>query len=486
MIRVKRGDAPEVSLLLLSLRILLGSLRKKELRQESDAVAVARYLMLICVFVTLGLAVGAGGREPTDPSARYPEPLSDADFRRHDTAKIALGQALFFDKFLSGNKNISCGTCHAHSLGSGDGLSLGLGEGAQGLGPRRAVEYGGVEHRVPRNAPALFNLGAKSIVTVFWDGRLEVDPKEPSGFRAPDRFELPAGLESITAAQALFPLVSEIEMAGAPGENEIATLAFREPKLGWAALERRLRASKAYWPLFQAAYPELKTPQELKITHVGNALGAFIDTEWRADQSPFDKWLRGDRAALSASAQRGAKLFYGAAGCATCHSGALQTDQRFHAIAMPQIGPGRTPLLSTSMSDFGRMATTGALEDAYRFRAPSLRNILHTAPYGHAGAYATLDDVLAHHFDPEGAFEAYEISKALLPANRELERRDHRAMSDPREAAAILDANELIPARLTPAERADLKEFLKALTDPASLRGRLGKPLAVPSGLTID
>ena len=83
---------------------------------------------------------------------------------------------LFYDKILSGNRNISCGTCHHHDLGGGDGLSLGIGEGGQGLGPARRAESAAdrIRKRIPRNAPALWNLGAGEITTLFHDGRLEL------------------------------------------------------------------------------------------------------------------------------------------------------------------------------------------------------------------------------------------------------------------------------------------------------------------------
>lgn len=432
-----------------------------------------------------GAAVGSAASAETADAGAPPAPLTDADFRSWPNAQVRLGRMLFFDRALSGNGDVSCATCHHPSLAGGDGLSLGVGAGGYGLGPERSVGDA-VLHRVPRNAPGLFNLGALEVSALFWDGRLEVDASEPSGFRAPQRFDLPAGLRSVTAAQALFPVVSEIEMAGAPEDNEIALAAWRAPHLGWDALIERLVAIEGYPPLFAAAYPDLSAPATIDPTHYANALAAFIETEFRADDSPFDRHLRGDADAMSADARAGMALFYGAAGCASCHSGPLLTDQRFHAIAMPQIGPGRTPLLGRTFSDVGRLETTGDLADAYRFRTPSLRNVAATAPYGHAGAYATLEEVVRHHLDPEAAFASYGIQTATLPPAERLGARDGVAMADPIERSAILAANELTPTALSAADVAALVAFLEALTDEASLDGRLGRPDSVPSGLPID
>ena len=77
---------------------------------------------------------------------------------------------------------------------------------------------------------------------------------------------------------------------------------------------------------------------------------------------------------MSGAARRGMELFYGKAKCATCHSGVLQTDQEFHAIAMPQVGPGKGHG-DSGHEDFGRGAVTGDVADRYRFRTPSLRNV---------------------------------------------------------------------------------------------------------------
>ena len=90
-------------------------------------------------------------------------PLEAQDFLAFDTKRAKLGQALFFDKILSGNKNISCSTCHHHTLGTTDQLPLGIGEGGRVLGQRRTVGHGPdlIHERVPRNSPA-----------VFWPSRL--------------------------------------------------------------------------------------------------------------------------------------------------------------------------------------------------------------------------------------------------------------------------------------------------------------------------
>ena len=101
-----------------------------------------------------------------DAGQRLPSPIQDshfADAGLRDDTRIELGKQLFFDKILSGNLNISCATCHHPFAGTGDGLSLPVGEGANGTGVARdsGIGFDAVRERVPRNAPAIFNLGAR-------------------------------------------------------------------------------------------------------------------------------------------------------------------------------------------------------------------------------------------------------------------------------------------------------------------------------------
>ena len=100
--------------------------------------------------------------------------LTSKDFQQFSDKQVEVGRLLFFDKILSGNRNISCSTCHHPHLGTTDQLSLGVGEGGVGIGPNRTTGSGSnrIKRRVPRNAPALWNLGAREIDTLMHDGRI--------------------------------------------------------------------------------------------------------------------------------------------------------------------------------------------------------------------------------------------------------------------------------------------------------------------------
>lgn len=444
------------------------------------------------VSLVIALATATPALADQKPIANLPTPVTDDLYHPYDENRALLGQQLFYDPLISGNRNISCATCHHPDLASADGLPLGIGEGGAGIGKNRTIGSGQdlIRRRVPRNSPALFNLGALEFTSLFHDGRLELDAKDPSGFDSPADEDTPTGLMTILAAQALFPLTSEIEMAGQGTENDIGQALediYGNPwKSVWARLELRLRKSEAYLPLFQNAFPEIQSAKDITIVHYANAVGDFVNAEWRSSKSPFDRYMAGDQQALTEQQQIGLDLFYGRANCASCHSGSFLTDQKFHAIAMPQIGPGRVARLEAIRHDRGRSGATNLIEDRYKFRTPSLRNVALTAPYGHSGAFATLEGVVRHHLDPVSSFEQFSLRSVALPQHPRLSNEDGFIMQDRRERSRILAANVLTPISLEDEEVDALIVFLEALTDTVAAPGRLGIPVSVPSGLPID
>lgn len=429
-----------------------------------------------------------GGTASRADDIALPPPLSEADFLPFDERRAALGRLLFYDPVLSGNRNISCGTCHHHSLASADGLALGVGEGGEGIGEKRTTGDGRdrIDRRVPRNAPALFNIGHKDIPHLFHDGRLSIDDLYGNGFNSPAEEYLPQGLNSLAAAQSLFPVTSETEMAGHSEENAVAGARNDRIDHAWRLIAKRIRAIPGYGTLFVEAFPDVESPADITIVHMGNALGDFVNSEWRSHDSAFDRYLNGDADALGKDARAGMELFYGRGGCSACHSGALFSDQDFYALALPQFGPGRTRMFDLMQRDVGRMVETDRLEDAYRFRTPSLRNSALTAPYGHNGAYATLEGIIRHHLDPQGSFDRWNRSQVALPAAEHLQEADFAALQDRRERRRVRAAVDIEPLDLSDDEVRQLVAFLYALTGEESVKGRLGRPDEVPSGLPVD
>lgn len=170
--------------------------------------------------------------------------------------------------------------------------------------------------------------------------------------------------------------------------------------------------------------------------------------------------------------------------CATCHSGKFQTNHDFHAIAIPQIGPGKEDGY-LGLDDFGRERVTGNRGDRYKFRTPTLRNVAVTGPWGHDGAYATLEGIVRHHADPVGMLSRYNTSQVVLPKRADLEATDFAVHRHGPSRAALAGANELRPVTLSDEDVRDLVAFLGSLTDPAALDLSSEIPTSVPSGLPV-
>lgn len=440
-------------------------------------MAIKQVILAVCTLM--------GSTAMAAPSG-LPAPLTDDDFRPIDPAEAALGQLLFYDPILSGARDVACATCHHPRFGTADGLSLGLGDGGIGLGTDRVADKDNLpEERIPRNAPALFNLGIKDLRVLFHDGRIAVDDTRPGGIRTPLDEDMTAGFASLLSAQTMFPVLSPDEMAGHYTESDVAR-AVRQGVLtgqggAWDIIARRVADIPAYAQMFRDVYPHVQGPDDIAFTDISNAIAVFMEDEWRSDNAPFDAVLRG-QADLPPLAASGMDLFYGRGGCSDCHSGPLLTDQDYHAMGAPQIGPGKKARFETLARDEGRAEVTGLPEDMFAFRTPSLRNVALTAPYGHAGSHADLAAFVADHADPVAALARYDAGQAVLPA---LDVEDDSIMSDPAEVAAIAAAVTTPPVVLSPDDVTALVAFLDSLTDPAAVKGRLGVPDAVPSGLVV-
>ncbi|HLR32364.1 MAG TPA: cytochrome c peroxidase [Fodinibius sp.] len=400
-----------------------------------------------------------------------------------DTNKVELGRMLFFDKLLSGNKDISCATCHHPTLNTGDALSLSIGVGGSGLGKDRVM--GHERERIPRNATEIYNRGVNGWHTMFWDSR--VPGTTETGFTSPAGSDLPDGLESNLAVQAMFPVTSRDEMRGAKGDrdvngkkNELAVIPDSDLPIIWNALMQRLLDIPEYVVLFNAAYPNL-SKEELGFEHAANAIAAFETKAFTLIKSPWDRYLRGDETALPATAKRGALLFYGEAQCSTCHSGKLMTDQEHHNIGIPQLGPGKgdeAPL------DLGRFRVTGDEDERYAFRTPPLRNVELTGPWMHNGAYSDLEQAIKHHLDPVTAIEEYDLSQ-LEQSLQPTVLIDDNIRED---IINSLDPMVSHSVELSDEEVNELMAFMRTLTDPDAAAGSLSKhiPNSVPSGLPVE
>jgi cytochrome c peroxidase len=401
-----------------------------------------------------------------------------------DPALVDLGRSLFFDKILSGNRDVSCATCHEPDAQMMDGQALAIGTGGAGRAPSRSLGAG--REFVPRNAPTLLNMGLGLFYTL-WDGRVN-EEFTPGQFKAPTGVALPSGLKSLVAAQAMFPILNRAEMRGKPGDvdvngnpNEFAAVSDANPNGVWQAAMTRLLAVQEYVAKFNAAYPGLPTSQ-LGFQHAANAIAAFEIEKFTKKNSPFDRYLARDNSALTDEQKRGALLFFGKGACSTCHQGALLGGRQFSNIGIPQIGPGVGAAAPLDIGRAEHMPVGSQPFYRFTFRVPTLRNVELTAPYMHNGAFKTLETVVRHYTNPDSSLRNYDVTQ-LDPALRTMVRNDPATIAD---VLKNLDQRfKFAPIKLNEEERAQIVAFLKALTDPAAKNLASVVPATVPSGLSV-
>jgi cytochrome c peroxidase len=283
-----------------------------------------------------------------------------------------------------------------------------------------------------------------------------------------------AQLTSPLAAQALFPLVNPVEMQG----DFLSTA----PSFTiWSSLAGRVTSISPYLQMLKAAYPNTSS---FNIGHIVRAIAAYDTAAFTTVNTPLDSYLQGNSNALSPAAKRGARLFLGTAQCVKCHQGAFLSDQKFHALAMPQLGPGEIDI----NDDRGRFLKSNNPLDTYTFRTSPLRNVCLQTAFSHAGGYTSLTGVVAHHLDPVSAVKNYDSTQL---ESTPVDYQSAVDTNDIRRQARIQSLDPLVqsPISLTPDEMQDLVTFLcDGLTDPAakSPAGIALPPPSVPSGLTIE
>jgi cytochrome c peroxidase len=299
------------------------------------------------VFFTM--TPGATARAPQDPPSfsALPRTVPSPPDNPQTPEKIALGRLLFWDPILSGGQDIACATCHHPAFGFADGRDLPIGTGGRGMGPTRTFP-GGANPLVKRNSQTILNVAFNGI-----DRSGHVDPA-----RAPMFWDSRAqGLE----AQALIPIESLEEMRG--GHDAIGG--------GVDMAVARVARVREYRVLFQKAFG---APDCVTALNLSRAIAAYERTLVTAD-TPFDRYMRGDRTAMTAVEVRGMDAFENH-GCTLCHNGPMLSDYKLHVIGVSD---------NSKLGDYDPGA-----EHRYAFRTPSLRNLAMTAPYMHSGLIADL------------------------------------------------------------------------------------------------
>ena len=301
-------------------------------------------------------------------------PPIPSDNKQSD-AKVELGKLLFFDPRLGGDASISCASCHDPEQGWAWAEDFSRG-------------YPGTVHW--RNSQSIMNSG-----------------HYPGSFWA----------NSVTSLEAQAPSAAKGGVAG-NGENDI--------------MEARL----ALIPEYRKRFNEVFGDDYPRIKNAWRAIAAFERTINQTD-TPIDKYLAGDKKALSAEQVRGKAVFEGKGGCIQCHNGALASDMEMYNIGVPPATRWEEDGLAQITFRF-ELYAKGSNEELYRtakadpgayfrgknkwdlgkFRTPSLRYTMYTAPYMHNGAFYTLEEVVDFYniggFDEDGRTTGWPKTKSKL------------------------------------------------------------------------
>ena len=304
-----------------------------------------------------------GGNRFEGPIADFPLTALPREFATppdnlQTPEKVELGRLLFWDPILSGNQKVACGTCHHPDFGYAEDLDLSIGVDGAGLGGDRRFVSADPIPFVKRNSQTVLNTAFNGI-----DLEGEYDPAAAPMFWD-DRAR---GLE----AQALLPILTFEEMRGHayPEEDAVDTVV------------ARLQAIPEYRSLFGEAFDG---EDAVSAENLGKALAAF-QRSLVANNSPYDRYMRGETNAMTRLQIRGMQRFE-QVGCINCHNGPMFSDYKLHVLGIRD-----NRLLQES--------DPGAVEQPYAFRTPSLRNLALTAPYMHNGLFATLEDVVEFYDD---------------------------------------------------------------------------------------
>ena len=419
------------------------------------------------------------------------DPAQDFDLPLPHEPEANLGKMLFFSQALGGEFTAACASCHHPYLAGGDGLALAVGVDAENpllLGEGRKHPDGIFNN--PRNTPTVMNAWIWT-QGLFWDSRVETladgsisTPDSPFG-----ETDDAAG-DNLLMAQAGFPVTSVEEMRTENFETGNSNQAVRDHlghRLANTGIGANELAKNEWRQLFEEVYSSQPNDGEdiVNFDNVRRAIASY-ENSMNLTDNPWFRYIKGDINAITESQKRGAVLFYSAApegaGCFACHSGETFTNQGFFNVGFPQIGPGKGHG-DSGLEDHGRGGESQAETDNNAFRTPTLLNVGVTAPYGHAGAYETLEQVVDHYNDVDNHLPAFVAAKSWCQQAQFAETENCQTLFPEAETiasgllakiAALRDLGipAMLPLGLTEDEKADLVAFLHALTDPCTQDAR--------------
>lgn len=323
--------------------------------------------------------------------------------------KVALGAFLFHETALGIDAKdpklkgtFSCASCHHAGAGFQAGTFQGIGEGGLGFGVRgemRTPKPGIAEPDAqPLRSPTAMNGAYQK--NQLWNGQFGAT-------------HLNNGTESNWKKGT--PI--ETNFLGFEGleTQAIAGMGVHRLNIGPEILN-----NKAYKQLFDLAFPNVPEADRYNKITAGQAIAAYERTVM-ANNAPFQKYLKGDIQAMTNLEKEGAKLFFGKAQCASCHTGPALNSMQFNAIGMADLFDCLEPTLATKANDpanLGRGGFTKNPNDNYKFKVPQLYNLADSPFYGHGSSFRKIRDVILYKNNAKSEnpnVPAYQLDPAFKP-----------------------------------------------------------------------
>ncbi len=363
--------------------------------------------------------------------------------------KVELGNFLFFETGLAldpqydvGKGTYSCSSCHIAESDFKPGRKQGIGDGGVGTGNRGEARF---KSKVYPDAASLDVQGIRPLTVLNvaysakntqWNGSFGSGHAN-KGFEHRFSDDVDEGLH--------------LNNLGFEG---LETQLMEGFKLHRMKMDPEIADTLGYRTYFDAAFPNVDVSERYSARNVALAMAAYLRTI-NTTEAPFQKWLKGDKYAMTDQEKRGALLFYTKANCTSCHAGPAFSDTRFFAVGVNNLNDLATFVDEPRArnKNYGRGFFTGIKEDLHKFKVPTLYNLTGTPFYFHGSSKRDLREVV-------------EYFNQAIPENPEV----------PEEVIA----SNFKPLGLTPNEVDDITAFLaNGLDDPSVTRY---KPDALPSG----
>lgn len=302
--------------------------------------------------------------------------------------KVELGRLLFHETVIGTNPRVSsgagtysCASCHHAAGGFQACLKQGIGEGGVGFGvtgenrnPSSFYPIDSIDVQ-PIRTPSAMNSAYQEVT--LWNGQF-------------------GGTGMNQGTEANWTVGTPIE-ANNLGYHGVETQAIAGLKVHRMDVTEDLKTvAPDYGPLFEAAFPGLTDAERFTREYAGLAIAAYERT-LLANRAPFQRWLRGEHSALTDQEKNGGILFFGKAGCSSCHNGPALNSMEFYGLGMDDLdGAGIYGSDPGDVAKKGRGGFTGRTEDLYKFKVPQLYNLKDSPFYGHGGTFTSSESVIRY------------------------------------------------------------------------------------------